>query len=88
MSENSLPIKDSEIILCKYCIRIKNRSKRFSSLHALRWHVTHHHKDEVRVLETKSSKTSSKHECPWCHRYHNECSDPAYFVICKECLES
>ena len=44
-----LPIKYSiqGLILCKICLRIKNRSKRFSSIHALQWHVSHHHKDDA-----------------------------------------
>jgi len=51
MNNINTPIKYSQngLILCAYCIKIKNRSKRFSSFHALRWHVTHYHELEVSV---------------------------------------
>ncbi len=43
------PLKDSpELILCKFCIKIKNRSKKFQSLHALKWHLHHNHGDEIK----------------------------------------
>jgi len=46
-----LPIKYSVkgLILCEICLRIKNRSKRFSSVHALQWHVSHNHKNDTIV---------------------------------------
>jgi len=48
MSTTTKPqIKDSvPLILCKICIKDKGRSRKFPSLHSLKWHQTHDHGDE------------------------------------------
>ena len=49
MSTSNIPIKDSvdELILCLYCLKEKNHSKRFPSNHALKWHLTNQHRGEI-----------------------------------------
>ena len=51
LTTNGLPIKPSDggLVLCEYCIRIKNRSKNFKSDYALQYHKTHDHKDDVNI---------------------------------------
>jgi len=51
LSYDDLPINDSKLILCAYCKKLKGRSKRFVSFHALTWHVTHHHKDDMGTVD-------------------------------------
>ncbi|MEX0862745.1 hypothetical protein [Nitrosopumilus sp.] len=53
MSKQDIPINYSKnkLILCAYCIKIKGRSKRFNSIHALTWHVTHNHQDDMGIVD-------------------------------------
>ena len=48
-----LPIKYSKngLILCAYCIKIKDRSKRFDSTFALTWHITHEHQEDMGTID-------------------------------------
>ena len=50
LSSKIIPIKDStqNFLLCKQCLKIKNRSRKFHSLHALKWHLTNQHGDEIK----------------------------------------
>jgi hypothetical protein len=45
-----LPIKDSDVpfVLCDICKENKSRSRKFHSMHALRWHIKHEHGNEIR----------------------------------------
>ena len=49
---NDLQINKSEVkrIFCPYCLAIKNRSKRFTTIKALSWHVTHLHKTDAKYF--------------------------------------
>ena len=42
---DELPINysDGGLIRCPYCIYFKKRSKRFVSIHALKWHLKYKH---------------------------------------------
>ena len=53
LSRSIVPIKYSTngLILCVYCIKIKNRSKRFASFHALTWHITHEHQEDIGIID-------------------------------------
>ena len=52
MNDISQAIKESKKLrLCGYCLKIKNRSKRFVSSYALTWHITHVHKDDIGIIE-------------------------------------
>lgn len=37
--------------LCVYCIKIKNKSKRFRSIFALTWHITHYHQNDMGIID-------------------------------------
>jgi len=49
---SNLQIKESQEkrIFCPYCLAIKHRSKRFTTIKALSWHVTHHHKTDAKYF--------------------------------------
>jgi len=50
MDSVEFPIKDSNIsyFLCDFCKEEKGRSRKFHSLHALKWHLTNNHGDEIK----------------------------------------
>lgn len=53
LSRSIVPIKYSSngLILCAYCIKIKNRSRRFESIFALTWHITHEHQEDIGIID-------------------------------------
>jgi hypothetical protein len=52
LSDTSQAIKESnKLRLCGYCLKIKNRSKRFVSAYALTWHITHVHKEDMCIIQ-------------------------------------
>ena len=53
LSSKILHIKYSKngLILCAYCIKIKDRSKRFDSTFALTWHITHEHQEDMGIID-------------------------------------
>jgi len=54
-----IPIKDSNahFLLCTICKEEKGRSRKFHSLHALRWHFKHEHKTQLIGSQINFSKT-------------------------------
>lgn len=59
MVNTEIPIKDSSIpfLLCDICRTNKGRSRKFKSIHALKWHNTHEHQNKVQFLLTVSNLT-------------------------------
>lgn len=52
LSKINLPIKESiRLRLCGYCIKIKNRSRKFKTEYQLTYHITHEHKDDIGIIE-------------------------------------
>ena len=50
LSKNFLPIKESKLRLCPFCIALKNKSKKFKTEYALTWHITHEHKNDIGII--------------------------------------
>ena len=53
MSKQDIPINYSQNghPRCVYCIKIKGRSKRFRSIFALTWHITHNHQNDIGIID-------------------------------------
>jgi len=54
MITSNIEIKDSVSTLrlfCQYCIKEKNRSKKFSTYHALKWHLKNCHENKKNIQE-------------------------------------
>ena len=53
MNRKDIPINYSKdnSPLCVYCIKTKKKSKRFSSIFALTWHITHNHQNDMGIID-------------------------------------
>ena len=51
LSKTISPIKESiKLRLCGYCIKIKNRSRKFKTEYALTYHIAYEHKNDIGII--------------------------------------